>query len=108
MTNKEKPIANVVDDLRIQSWNTAIAPRAESLLSYLRADIYQRGVVAYLKSMEILGQQKLLTGCKTPREDDFMRGYLVALKEFIAMADGIEAYVNAKKSPPAVPGEYTA
>jgi hypothetical protein len=104
----EKPIATVVDDIRIKSWNDVVAPRAESLLSYLRQDIYQKGIVAYLRSMETLGEKKLLTGCKTEREDNFMRGYLVALKEFISMADQIEQYVEAKKNPPAVPGEYTA
>lgn len=106
--NQQKPISNVVEDIRIHSWNTLIAPRAEALLSYLRAEVYQKGVVGYLKSMETLGEKKLLTGCKTEREDNFMRGYLVALKEILAMADQIENYVEAKKNPPAMPEEYTA
>jgi hypothetical protein len=105
---KTEQVIDVVNKLKAQAWNESITPRAESLLSYLRADIYQKGVLAYLKSMEAMAERKLLTGCKTRDDDQYMRGYLVALKEFIGLAEGIEAQVNAKKNPPAVPGEYTA
>lgn len=108
MSKEPKPISAVVEDIRVKSWNQCIAPRADPLLSYLRAEIYQKGIAAYLKSCEALAEQRLLTGCKTEREDNFQRGYIVALKDILSMADQIENYVEAKKNPPAMPEEYTA
>lgn len=108
MTGKEKPITDVVNELKAKSWNECVAPRAESLLTYLRAEIYQKGFLAYLKSVETLGEKKLLTGCKSRDDDQYMRGYLVAMKEVLGFADLLEEMVNAKKTPPVVPGEYTA
>lgn len=104
---KEKPVSDVVNELKSQAWNEAIAPRAEALLSYLRADLYQKGFLNYYKSVEKLGERKLLTGCKTEREDNFMRGYLVAIKELLAFPEQIESFVEAKKSPPVGPSAYT-
>ena len=105
---EKKPQPVPLESIRVQSWNTCIAPRAEALLSYLRHEVYQKGIVEYLRTMEVLGEKQLLTGCKTRDDDQFIRGYLVCLKEMIAFSDLIEQTVEAKKNPPPKPSEYTA
>ena len=105
---EKKPQPVPLESIRVQSWNTCIAPRAEALLSYLRHEVYQKGIVEYLRTMESLGEKQLLTGCKTRDDDQFMRGYLTSIKEVLSWPEQIEQTVEAKKNPPPKPSEYTA
>jgi hypothetical protein len=105
---KEQTIAEVVNDIKATAWNKAIAPRAESVLSYLRNEQWQKGVGAYLKSCEQQLEKRLLNGCKSRDDDQLVRGQLIMLKEILALPEMIESVVEAKKNPPAAPTEYTA
>jgi hypothetical protein len=89
-------LENVLQEIKAKAWESSIAPRAEGLLSLLRGDFYQNGVVAWMKSQEQELVKQLRIGSKTRDDDQFIRGQLSTLGQIIDLADNIQNYLTAK------------
>ena len=88
----DKP--ELINEIKAKAWNEAITPRAPGLLSYLSADEWQKGILAWLLLVEKQMTQKLKFGCKTREEDQFVRGQLAVLEEIINLPNAIQATID--------------
>lgn len=94
----DKPLPVILNDIKSKAWNESIAPRTVAVRDYFKAEQWTLGVGAWLKSVESALIDKLMFGCKTRDEDQFVRGQIAMLREICDLPAKIDSLENQKKS----------
>jgi hypothetical protein len=102
---REIKIEEIVNDVKSNSWNRHMVPRLKSVDSYLHSETWEKGPQAYLEENYKLLNDKLITGCKSRDDDQFVRGQLVMLRDLINLRDQVRSILERPE--PATPGRYT-
>jgi hypothetical protein len=79
----EITVIDTINELKAKAWNESMAPRIPSLISYFAGDEWQKGIGPWLMHSHDALMSKLITGCKTRDDDQFVRGQLAMLKDMI-------------------------
>jgi hypothetical protein len=95
---KETPAPSlevIINEARTNAWNENVTPRLESLRGWMAGDEWTKGFVAYHNSVIAQLLDKLLTGCKTRDDDQFVRGQIAVLKQVVSFRDMVLKQIDA-------------
>lgn len=95
---KENPtpsIEVIINEARTNAYNEHISTRLESLRGWTAGDEWAKGFVPYHNSVIAQLLDKLLTGCKTRDEDQFVRGQIAVLKQIVGFRDMVLRHIDA-------------
>lgn len=96
MKEKETRLVDALNEIKAAAWNQSMAPRLPAISSYLKADEWVKGIGAWLAETKEQMLQKLITGCKSRDEDQFVRGQLAMLVEILELPQEVDHMENIK------------
>lgn len=95
---KENPAPSlevIINEARTNAWNEFITPRLESMRGWMSGDEWQKGFVAYHNSVIAQLLDKLVTGCKSREDDQFVRGQIAVLKQVVGFKEMVLRQIDA-------------
>lgn len=93
----KKTQEDIINELKVNGWNEYIAPRVESITSFLNGDAYQKGIRPWLLSCKV-NLHKNLANPKNEHETDMaLKGELAALEMILMLPEMIEKYIASLK-----------
>ena len=91
------------NELKATGWNKYISPRVESLRGWFSSSDWTTGISPFLQEQLAILQKQLNAGQPSQRQEDIIRGRLLAIQEFLDLPATIENQIalgNKKKVKP--------
>ena len=85
----------IINEARTNAWNEFVTPRLESLRGWMAGDEWQKGFVAYHNSVIAQLLDRLVTGCKSREEDQFVRGQIATLRQVVSFREMVTKQIDA-------------
>jgi len=98
MKPKDLDYAEILANSCTKEWQECIKCRLEPMRAYLSQDEWGKGLSIWMRALIGDGIRKIIRERQDQSNTDYLRGYVAALEQIIALPTAIEAQILAEQN----------